>query len=42
MSIAHIAVYTENIEKSKAFYSIFGAKEVDRITLGKGDDGRTL
>ena len=42
MNIAHIAVYTVDIEKSIAFYSLFGAKETNRVAIPEKNGARTL
>ena len=40
MKVGHLAVYTDNMEKSVAFYKLLGAKEGDRSLLDIGG-GRT-
>ena len=42
MNIGHIAVYTEDIEKSIAFYNLFGGKETNRVVIPEKIGKRTL
>ena len=42
MKIAHIAVYTEDIERSSEFYKLFGAKETNRTEIPDGNGKKIL
>ena len=40
MEVAHIAVYTNDLDKSIAFYEMLGAKEVHRVEIPMADGGK--
>ena len=42
MEISHIAVYTNNLEKSIAFYEMLGAKEAHRVEIPQPCGGKKV